>query len=344
MVIDISPFNSTFQLRPPLVFLAGKTVWNCLINRFGVCRRKRFINYWGLVRVDCPTIVKREPSTLEVQVAHIVRMLTAIALSMGVLVFLLTSLLVGMDVRESFIFAIGIIVALIPEGLLPTVTLSLAIGVQRMVHHHALVRRLSAVETLSAITVICTDKTGTLTKNEMTAQGLWIPWQPEDTSIDSITQVSNPPIARLPLHHETLHTHSPIPPPLIEVTGAGYDPTSGAVQIPKGFQASWNIDLLLIGAALCSNARLIHLTTPSRWQEIGDPTEAALLVVAAKAMTLASVVACQTGNVFACRSERAASLRLGLFSNPLIWGGIALEWVLVLLITHNAFLQRFLGR
>jgi magnesium-transporting ATPase (P-type) len=121
------------------------------------------------------TGIKREPSTLEVQVSHIVRVITAIALTMGVLIFLLTDLLVGMDLKESFIFAIGIIVALVPEGLLPTVTLSLAIGVQRMVRRNALVRRLSAVETLSAVDVICTDKTGTLTKNEMTVRYLWLP-------------------------------------------------------------------------------------------------------------------------------------------------------------------------
>ncbi|MBD2503262.1 cation-translocating P-type ATPase [Anabaena azotica] len=209
------------------------------------------------------TVVQHEPSTLEVQVAQVVRVITAIALTMGVLVFLLTSLLVGMEVKESFIFAIGIIVALVPEGLLPTVTLSLAIGVRRMVRRNALVRRLSAVETLSATTVICTDKTGTLTKNEMTVHYLWIPWQP--------------------IGNELPETPLAISPTLIEVTGAGYDPTVGKVQMSSDFSAAWKVNLLLTGAALCSNARLIHLTAPSRWQEIGDPTEAALLVVAAKA-------------------------------------------------------------
>jgi potassium/sodium efflux P-type ATPase len=194
------------------------------------------------------TMVKREPSTLEVQVARIVRIITAIALFMGITVFLLSYLLIGMEVKESFIFAIGIIVANVPEGLLPTVTLALAMGVQRMARRNALVRRLSAVETLSATTVICTDKTGTLTKNEMTVRYLWVP------------------------------SHQ-----LIEATGAGYDPTNGKVLIPEDVKVSWQVDLLLAGAALCSNARLIHLTAPSRWQEIGDPTEAALIVAAAKA-------------------------------------------------------------
>lgn len=207
------------------------------------------------------TIVKREPSTLEVQVARIVRLITAIAVSIGVIVFLLTALLVGMSVKESFIFAIGIIVALVPEGLLPTVTLALAIGVKRMARRNALVRRLSAVETLSATTVICTDKTGTLTKNEMTVRYLWLP---DQGVTDSARSQSSEAVQ-------------------IAVTGAGYDPTIGQVQMPPDFTHPWKVQLLVVGAALCSNARLIHLTAPSRWQEIGDPTEAALIVVAAKA-------------------------------------------------------------
>ena len=190
------------------------------------------------------TTVQREPSTLEIQIARIVRVITLIAVSMGVLVFLLTDLLVGMGLKESFIFAIGIIVALVPEGLLPTVTLSLAIAVQRMVRRKALVRRLSSVETLSATTVICTDKTGTLTKNEMTVSALWIP---------SAT---------------------------IEVTGVGYIP-EGDIRIPPMVEPS-QVKLLLAGAALCSNAKLVKPTGISTWQEIGDPTEAALLVAALK--------------------------------------------------------------
>jgi Ca2+-transporting ATPase len=210
------------------------------------------------------TGVKREPSTLEVEVTHIVRVITAIAVTMGGVVFILTSLLVGMELKESFIFAIGIIVALVPEGLLPTVTLSLAIGVQRMAKRNALVRRLSAVETLSAVTVICTDKTGTLTKNEMTVRHLWLPPMAEETPGD------NP-------------DSTDLLPGQIRVTGSGYDPTAGQIHLPPHSPLAWKTNLLLTGAALCSNARLIHLTAPSRWQEMGDPTEAALIVAAAKA-------------------------------------------------------------
>jgi Ca2+-transporting ATPase len=218
------------------------------------------------------TTVKRETSTLEVQVAHLVRVITGIALTTGILVFLLTSLLIGMELKESFIFAIGIIVALVPEGLLPTVTLALAMGVQRMAKRNALVRRLSAVETLSATTVICTDKTGTLTKNEMTVRALWIP--------NGSGGCRGAMLAPWGSRGEGRGDH---PSPYIEVSGAGYDPTTGTIDLPPQMEAPWQVHLLLAGAALCSNAHLVHPLGESRWQEIGDPTEAALLVAALKA-------------------------------------------------------------
>ena len=83
------------------------------------------------------------------------------------------TLLVHQPLSQAFIFALGMIVAFIPEGLLPTVTLSLAMAVQRMAKDHALVKKLSSVETLGATSVICSDKTGTLTQNAMTVNHLW---------------------------------------------------------------------------------------------------------------------------------------------------------------------------
>ena len=81
--------------------------------------------------------------------------------------------LIGRGFWNNFIFAIGITVALIPEGMLPTVTLALAMGSQRMAKRKALIRTLTSVETLGSVTVICTDKTGTLTQNKMTATKVW---------------------------------------------------------------------------------------------------------------------------------------------------------------------------
>ena len=94
-------------------------------------------------------------------------------MSIGVAFFVLAGAL-GMGLSERFVFAIGVIVANVPEGLLPTVTLSLAIATQRMARRNAIVRRLSSVETLGRHDVICTDKTGTLTANEMTVRRVWM--------------------------------------------------------------------------------------------------------------------------------------------------------------------------
>jgi magnesium-transporting ATPase (P-type) len=83
--------------------------------------------------------------------------------------------LLGTKASDGFLFAVGVSVALVPEGLLPTITLSLAMGAQRMAERHALVRHLEAVETLGSTTLICTDKTGTLTRNEMAVVEVWMP-------------------------------------------------------------------------------------------------------------------------------------------------------------------------
>ncbi len=114
-------------------------------------------------------------STLEQQVGKIVHTITLVAITMGLLAFALNLLLVGMGPLESLVFAVGILVANVPEGLLPTVTLALALNVQRMARQQALVRRLSAVETLGSVSVICSDKTGTLTCNRMELEELWLP-------------------------------------------------------------------------------------------------------------------------------------------------------------------------
>ena len=125
---------------------------------------------------------ERTASTLEQQVGRIVQTITVISLSMGTVAFCLSLLFVGMGPLESLVFAIGILVANVPEGLLPTVTLALALSVQRMARCQALVRRLSAVETLGSVSVICSDKTGTLTGNRMEVEQIWLPGVGEGTT------------------------------------------------------------------------------------------------------------------------------------------------------------------
>jgi sodium/potassium-transporting ATPase subunit alpha len=112
-------------------------------------------------------------SPLQKEIVKMSRIVALIAASVGIFFFVL-GVIIGRSFWENFIFGIGITVALIPEGLLPTVTLALAMGSQRMAKRKALIKTLSSVETLGSVTVICTDKTGTLTQNRMAVAEVWV--------------------------------------------------------------------------------------------------------------------------------------------------------------------------
>ncbi len=116
--------------------------------------------------------VRREESPLERQVRRVAWLISIVAVGVG-LVFLPLGLLAGLTFGKAAIFAVGLLVANVPEGLLPTITLALAVGVRSLARRGAVVKRLSAVETLASTTVICTDKTGTLTQNQMAVTRLW---------------------------------------------------------------------------------------------------------------------------------------------------------------------------
>ncbi|MFJ8160081.1 cation-translocating P-type ATPase [Streptomyces sp. NPDC096136] len=127
---------------------------------------------------------RREPSPLEKQVKRVAWLIAAVAVAMGAL-FLVAGVAVGLPVTDSLMFAIGLLVANVPEGLLPTITLALAVGVRVLARQGAVVKRLSAVETLGSTNVICTDKTGTLTRNEMRLHGFWTPGNGSETGSES---------------------------------------------------------------------------------------------------------------------------------------------------------------
>lgn len=191
---------------------------------------------------------KEEPSPLQKELKHITRTVTFMAVSIGTFFFIASVLIAKVDIAESFIFSMGMIIAFVPEGLLPTVTLSLAMGVQRMAKRNALIKRLSAVETLGCTTVICTDKTGTLTQNEMTVSDIWLPDQQ------------------------------------YKITGVGYAP-EGEIKTIKPIVSQrddQDLNQLLVAGGLCNNARLVPPGDDARWTVLGDPTEAAMLVTAQK--------------------------------------------------------------
>jgi P-type Ca2+ transporter type 2C len=195
----------------------------------------------GTVQEDSP--LQRELRRLSVTVG-------IIAVGIGAAFFTLAQLLTPMEVTAGFVFTLGMIVAFVPEGLLPTVTLALAMGSQRMARRNALVKRLSAVETLGCATVICTDKTGTLTQNEMTVRVAW--------TCDGE----------------------------VVFEGAGYAPAGAVHPVDDTDAAPVTAGLrdLLVAAGLANNAALIPPAGDTeRWTIRGDPTEAALKVAAAKA-------------------------------------------------------------
>ncbi len=197
--------------------------------------------------------IKEEPSPLQKEIGKIVKILSMIAIGLGVLFFCLGAFVMNLGRANSFMFGIGIIVANVPEGLLPTVTLSLAMGTQRMAKRNALIKKLSSVETLGCTTVICTDKTGTLTTNEMTVREAWVAGR------------------------------------AVAVGGAGYKPEGEFTKAGDALNEKDRESLakLLRIAAFCNNSRLVppkeegeeHATG---WSILGDPTEAALLVAATK--------------------------------------------------------------
>jgi Ca2+-transporting ATPase len=191
--------------------------------------------------------VHEQPSRLQQELSRLTRIFSLIALGLGAIVFTVGILDVNLGINEAFILALGIIVAAIPEGLPATVTLSLAVAVQRLAQKGVLVKKLSILETLEHVSVICTDKSGTLTQNQMTVRQLWVGGKP------------------------------------LVVTGSGYEPKGEFVPSPGSEAAENDLSALLAAAMLCNNSRLTPPTPDHpQWTVLGDQTEVALRVVAIK--------------------------------------------------------------
>ena len=188
---------------------------------------------------------EEEPSPLQLRLKSLGIILGIVALVAGAALFAM-QILAGQTVIESFLMAVALAVSAVPEGLLAVVTVALALGVRRMSKRNAIVRRLSRVETLGSVTVICTDKTGTLTKDEMTVKRVCINGRS------------------------------------FEITGAGYEPSGEFLRdgVPVDPGQETGLAMLLKIACLNNHA---SLGKSPEWSIIGDPTEGALLTAAAKA-------------------------------------------------------------
>ena len=152
----------------------------------------------------------------------------------------------GYNPLDMFMIAVGLAIAAVPEGLPAVVTISLALGVRRMVKRNALIRRLPAVETLGSTTVICSDKTGTLTRDEMTVRRLYVAGE------------------------------------IIEVSGAGYEPRGDLTRGGAKVELEPALRAMLEAGVLASDARMARDEKSGAWTVRGDPTEGALVVAAAK--------------------------------------------------------------
>jgi Ca2+-transporting ATPase len=195
--------------------------------------------------------VREEPTPLQTKLDQLGRTLGWAALAVCSMVFLI-GWLRGIDPLEMFLVAVSLAVAAVPEGLPAVVTITLALGMREMITRHALIRRLASVETLGSTTVICSDKTGTLTQNQMTVTRMWVDG------------------------HQ------------FEVTGSGYEPVGDfrmdgkAIDLsdyPAATTALWV-------AALANDAQVENERKDdggSGTRVVGDPTESALLVAALKA-------------------------------------------------------------
>jgi Ca2+-transporting ATPase len=188
--------------------------------------------------------VVAQPTPLQQRLDRLARRLAGFALAVVAVIFTL-GLLRGEPVRQMLLTAVSLAVAAVPEGLPAVVTVTLALGAQRMLRRNALVRRLPAVETLGSVTVICSDKTGTLTESRITV---------------TVLETSG---GRVDLAEHLLRAED-----------------GGSAAVPRQHPA---VALLLAGGALCSDAHLAPATDdPAEVTAVGDPTDAALVVAAAR--------------------------------------------------------------
>ena len=240
--IDPADKEAPISARPCVVWM-GTAITNGRAR--GVVTATGMATEFGRIARLTQTI-GRETTPLQQKLGVLGKQLGLFSVAISVVVAV-TGWLLGKPLLEMFMTGVSLAVAVVPEGLPAVVTITLALGVRAMVRRRALLRRLQAAETLGAATVICTDKTGTLTQNEMTVTHIWLPSGE------------------------------------LAVTGVGYDPKGHFEQNGCRIDYRQKPDLLaLLETGLyCNHARIIK--DDRGWHEIGEPTEASLVTAAHKA-------------------------------------------------------------
>jgi len=202
----------------------------------------------------------RQDTPLQRRLASLSTRLGILSVVAAAVIFVL-GVLRGETLVEMLLFAVAAAVSAIPEGLPTAVSVSLALGVQRMAKRKALVRRIAAVETLGGCTVVCTDKTGTLTRNEMTVTRLWAGGERFD------------------------------------MTGDGYSPHGEIVPDPGQTEVVWSDVALLLEVGCTANNALLEEDEDGRWRIEGNPTDGAVLVAATKGGVLSGGARCDAARI-----------------------------------------------
>ncbi len=279
------------------------------------------------------TSTKKDLSPLQKELKHIGGLVGKITLVIAVLLFIVGYLIQNRPLVDTILFAISVAVAAVPEGLPTTITVALALGVQRMAKKNAIIKQLSSVETLGSTTVICSDKTGTLTKNEMTVQQLFfddhtvtvtgVGYEPSgELSAVKSTMPQNAPTLFVSFTKDTLHLVAYKNPNLYEhlelltraavvCNNARLTFVASPIALPKAQKVSFkdkfsqsvsSLSTKAEGETIYSSADEEHATASlsgeGTWKILGDPTEGALLTAAEKAGFLSADIHVRHRRIF----------------------------------------------